>query len=160
MTYKGSKAGQRGDTIVEVLISMLIVSIVLAGAYVTVNKAAIGVRNSQEHAEALKLAQSQVEQVRQDASKKTGSQVFGGPADLPFCIANFAVKSAATAPECKQNSAGQATTAESVYSVSNSRSPCGVGLPANCFQFTTSVNWASVTGTGQANEQIIYRLYQ
>jgi prepilin-type N-terminal cleavage/methylation domain-containing protein len=160
MIHRHTQPRQRGDTIVEVLISMLIISIVLAGAYVTVHKSTIGVRNSQEHSEALKLAQSQVEQVRHDASKKAAAQVFGNAADLPFCIANETIKTAATATQCKQDAAGQPTSTEPIYSVSNSRTSCGPALPPNCYQFTTTVNWASVTGNGLANEQIVYRLYQ
>jgi len=151
---------QRGDTIVEVLISMLIISVILAGAYGTVNKSSIGVRDSKEHAEALRLAQSQIEALRQDASKTTGSVIFTDAANPPFCLYNGALLPANNASECRQDSGGQPTTTEPVYNLSDVRTSCGPGLPGNCYQFAATVSWNSVTGNGQASEQIVYRLYQ
>ncbi len=52
---------QRGDTIIEVLLSIAILSVILVGAYVSVNTSTLTLRDSQEHAEALTIAQSQVE---------------------------------------------------------------------------------------------------
>jgi prepilin-type N-terminal cleavage/methylation domain-containing protein len=151
---------QRGDTLVEVLVSVLIVSVILTGAYVTVNKSTVGVRNSQEHAEALKLAQSQLEQIRQDATKTSGSTVFTS-APSTFCMVNGASLSATLANECKQNAAGQTnTTTQPIYQLSDSRANCGSGLAANCFVFSVKVTWEDVTGHGPASEEIVYRLYQ
>ena len=156
--------GQRGDTIVEVLISILIVSVVLSGAYVTVSKSSVGVRNSQEHGEALKLAEGQVEEIRQDAAKATSSSVFGPSLPSSFCMAgtggSVTAQSADLSNLCQQSASGYPTTAEPVYHISDSRGPCGAGLPANCALFTVTVDWASITGGGQATEQIVYRLYQ
>lgn len=53
-----------GDTIVEVLIAMAVVSLVLAGAYTSTRKSANATRTAQEQGEALKLAESQVEQIK------------------------------------------------------------------------------------------------
>src|SRR5487761_1385964 len=59
---------QAGDTIVEVLIAMAVISLVLAGAFLTTRNSQTGVLNSQEHAAALKLIESQLEQLRSVAS--------------------------------------------------------------------------------------------
>lgn len=49
---------------VEVLISMAIVSMILGGAYVTSNKSLISIRDAQEHVDALKLATAEVELIK------------------------------------------------------------------------------------------------
>jgi type II secretory pathway pseudopilin PulG len=54
----------RGDTIVEVLVAILIVSLVLAGAYVTAAHALTATRQAQERSEALKLIEGQAEALR------------------------------------------------------------------------------------------------
>ena len=51
----------KGDTIIEVLLSIAILSVILVGAYVSVNNSTLTLRDSQEHAEALNIAQSQTE---------------------------------------------------------------------------------------------------
>jgi type II secretory pathway pseudopilin PulG len=55
---------QNGDTIVEVLISLAILTLVLWGAYYTANQSFRTDRDSQEHTEALTVAQTQVEGLR------------------------------------------------------------------------------------------------
>lgn len=55
------KLNQVGDTMVEVLISMAIVSMILGGAYVTSNKSTLSIRDAQEHVDALKLASAEIE---------------------------------------------------------------------------------------------------
>ena len=64
---------QRGDTIVEVMISIAIVSMVLVGAYVSVAKSSDTNQNTTEHSQALELAQKQVEYLRAKGSVTTGS---------------------------------------------------------------------------------------
>ena len=55
---------QVGDTMIEVLISMAIVSTILGGAYVASNKSLLSIRDAQEHVDALKLADGQVELIK------------------------------------------------------------------------------------------------
>jgi prepilin-type N-terminal cleavage/methylation domain-containing protein len=55
---------QRGDTIIEVLIAIVILAVILVGAYTTSNNSLIGERDAQEHAEAVTIAQDQVEDLR------------------------------------------------------------------------------------------------
>ncbi len=58
-----------GDTIVEVLVAIVVVGSVLAGAYITSNKSLNANRASQERGEALKYTEAQLEQVRADPAK-------------------------------------------------------------------------------------------
>jgi Tfp pilus assembly protein PilV len=56
--------GNRGDTIVEVLIAIALVSLILVGAFVTSNRSLAATRDSQEHSEASQVLQSQIERAR------------------------------------------------------------------------------------------------
>jgi hypothetical protein len=58
------RLNQRGDTIVEVLICLLIISVVLVGAYVSSNRSLSYTRQAQERSEGLKYAEQQVEKFK------------------------------------------------------------------------------------------------
>lgn len=55
---------QAGDTIVEVLIAIALVSLIITGAYVTANRSVKTLQDTSEHAQALKLVQAQIEFLR------------------------------------------------------------------------------------------------
>lgn len=73
---------QSGDTIIEVLIAVAVISMILAGAFVVVSHSTHAVRDSEEHAEALALLQGQVERLRSLAV--SGNTAVYGPSI--FCI--------------------------------------------------------------------------
>lgn len=79
----------RGDTIVEVLIAIAVISSVLAGAFAVSQKSIIGVRDSQERSEVLQTLQGQVEMVRAMALTAT-DKTSGVYATSPqyFCVKN------------------------------------------------------------------------
>src|SRR5687767_4350813 len=54
---------ERGDTIVEVLIAIAVVSLILGGAYTTTNRSMQATRSAQERSVALTLAESQIERL-------------------------------------------------------------------------------------------------
>jgi type II secretory pathway pseudopilin PulG len=55
---------QRGDTIVEVLVAIAVVSLVLASSYAITNRNVLTSQDTQEHSQALQIAQQQVELLR------------------------------------------------------------------------------------------------
>lgn len=55
------QADNRGDTIIEVLIAIAIVSLILAGAYSISGRSLNTVRDSQEHSQAMQIAQGQLD---------------------------------------------------------------------------------------------------
>lgn len=61
MRLDRSIRNQTGDTIVEVLIAIAIISSVVSTAYATMNSSVKSNQESQEHASALKVAESQLE---------------------------------------------------------------------------------------------------
>ena len=147
------RLGKRGDTLVEVLVCIMIVSLILTGAYATTNRSTLGIRNSQEHAEALKLAQSQLELLRQ-ASKQASAPIFTQAA--PFCMSGSTPTSADGAPgaACKVDGSGAPTTAEPQYKIKITRADSTTSAV-----FTVAVDWDSVIGS-TAHEQLAYRLYK
>lgn len=58
-----------GDTIVEVLIAIVILSLILTGAYVSANDSLTNIRDAQERIQALGYAQSQAEDLRSEAAQ-------------------------------------------------------------------------------------------
>jgi len=58
-------AHSRGDTIVEVLIAMAVAAAVMGSVFGVVNRTLKNARQAQEHGEALKIGESQVERIKQ-----------------------------------------------------------------------------------------------
>ncbi len=91
------KFNQLGDTLIEVLFAMAIAGLIITTAYTDSNRALMTARFSQEHAEALKLAESQIEKLKYIASlgaHATASQkIFAtGVGVTTFCIDDSLVK--------------------------------------------------------------------
>lgn len=77
---------KRGDTIVEVLLAIAIVSAVLAGAYVTTNRSLLIGRDAQEASEALELAEGQIERIKSlSAQPVVGRDIYSASL-VGFCI--------------------------------------------------------------------------
>lgn len=62
----------RGDTIIEVLLAITVVSTVLGGAYASSNQSLNLTRQSQERGESLKLAEQQLERLKTLANTNSG----------------------------------------------------------------------------------------
>lgn len=77
---------KRGDTIVEVLLAIAIVSAVLAGAYVTTNRSLRAGRDAQEASEALELAEGQVERIKSLSALPVVGRNIYSPSLVGFCI--------------------------------------------------------------------------
>ena len=132
---------QTGDTIVEVLIAVVIVSVVLTGAFVSSNHNIKAIRQAQEHTEALKYAESQLEQL-QSASANPATNIFSIAAPT-FCMS--AGSPNATAGSCS-------ITNGITYTVEDSRTGSGP------YDFTSTVTWASVDGSGTDRVSLTYKL--
>lgn len=144
-----------GDTIVEVLIAIIVVSTVLAGAYASSNRSLKATRQAQEHTEALKFAQGQLEALRSlgDAAfgrtsifcidRTTGSVnnvTSGSPGDL---IANNPVT---VGPSCTFNNGIDYEVAIDFTHVGSQ------------YSFTVFVVWPSISGNGNDKVTLSYIL--
>jgi prepilin-type N-terminal cleavage/methylation domain-containing protein len=145
------KQRQRGDTLVEVLISIAIVSLVLGGAYVTTNRSLTATRAAQERSNALKLAEGQVEQLKAIIAA-TPDQVFGPTAPLTFCVYNGAIIPNVPANvKCAVDSKGVQTTAEPVFHITVQRT-------GN--DFAVNELWSNAGGKNTDHVDLKYRIYQ
>jgi prepilin-type N-terminal cleavage/methylation domain-containing protein len=149
ITIKGSKHVllERGDTLVEVLISMAIIAAILGGAFVTTNDSRLGIDDSREHAAGLLLAQNQLEFLRTIASTDSSS-LSSAPAQ--FCIFNQNQIVNASSSNCSVDSTGTPATTQPVYNLS-------VSLDSSTNIYTASVAWPSLLN-GKDNVQLVYRL--
>lgn len=83
------KLDHTGDTIVEVMVAIIVVGSVLAGAYVSSNHSLNANRQSQERSEALKYVEGQIETIKAnvgDLYNHSGPwclNASGGRVDLP-----------------------------------------------------------------------------
>ena len=143
---------ERGDTLVEVMIAIAIVSLILGGAYVTTNRSLQATRAAQERAIALKLAESQVERLKElIATNPTAVQT----ATNPFCVSyTTGLPVATTNAECALSADGLQTTSEPIFRISIIRT----GPTGNDFVLTEQ--WENVGGgVSKDNLQLRYRLY-
>ncbi len=129
-----------GDTIVEVMIAMAVASLVLGGSFTIVNRTLANARQAQEHGEALKLAQGQVESLK--GLFKTNPSLKDGVND---CISAGSVVQASMAQCNNQGTVG--------YNVS-------IGYSAVSQASTVTVTWPSVTGQGNDTISQVYRAMQ
>lgn len=144
--------GEGGDTIVEVLISIAVISLILGGAYVTTNKSLRGSRAAQERSDALKLVESQVESLKSIAAGANADSIFGTGTPTKFCVINNTTVVANTNSGCKVAANGTATTSEPAYNISISRT--------NSNTFTVTNTWAAIEQNGNDSLQMTYRIYQ
>lgn len=140
---------ERGDTVVEVLIAIAIVSLVLGGAYVTANRSLQSTRDAEERSNALKLAEAEVEDIKY-MSAAMPNALFAPSVPASYCLVTHVVHASSSA-QCTVGSNGAPTTAPPAYSMSITR----VGNT-----FTVRVVWTKVGSDRQNNVELKYRAYQ
>lgn len=95
--WRGTKQGsQRGDTLVEVMIAMAIMSLVLAGAYVTSTRNSAAMHATQEREQGQRLVESQIEMLRANDGIATSGNCFNAGAETNTCNNFSASNSGAT----------------------------------------------------------------
>jgi prepilin-type N-terminal cleavage/methylation domain-containing protein len=140
---------QKGDTLVEVLIAIAIVTLILGGAYVTTSHSLQATRAAQERSIALKLAESQIERIKGLAADDPDTLFT---ASSPFCIsAASGLPVVASDTACQVNQTGNPTSSEPIFHISIAKS-------GNYFVLTET--WASVTGKTTENLKMRYRVYE
>jgi prepilin-type N-terminal cleavage/methylation domain-containing protein len=150
-------ASERGDTLVEVLVAIVIVASVIGGAYVVSNKSLQATRSAQERQNALKLSESQIEQLKSQIAADP-TQIFGVGKPTKFCLSSDAsgvhvwdFTVAAQKVHCVLDAGENPTTSQPAYTLYLQRT-------ANDFKLTET--WADVSGDFNDNMQLNYRAYQ
>jgi type II secretory pathway pseudopilin PulG len=139
---------QAGDTIVEVMVAIAVVSMVLVAAFVTTNHNVLTTQDTQEHSQALQLAQGQVELLR-------GSPFNSGD----NCFTSSGVSA---------SSAGKPAGSDPCV-ITGGGAPAGVGVePAYQVRIThpplatpgtyqVTVSWSSLLGATNSNVTLFYQ---
>ncbi len=123
-------ANNRGDTIVEVLIAIAVVSLVLAGAFTSTRRSANATRTAQEYGEALKLAETQVERIKIAVDNNNSPNVLSAGS---FCIDDSGAL------------AGGCTTGVIPYTILTTHT-------AGSHDFIVRVTWPGLSGSTNVSE--------
>jgi type II secretory pathway pseudopilin PulG len=131
---------QRGDTIVEVLIAVAIISFVLAVSYATTSNSAKDTVDAQEHSQALRAVESQLEFLHEKGSTNASNVCFD---------TNGAEQSSGSAA-CTVSPYGAGTQPEyNLVITKPSAGPSGY--------YTVTATWPSVHGNGNSTVGMYYR---
>lgn len=144
------RLGERGDTVVEVLIAIGIISMVMAGAFVMTNHSLQTSRDAQERLNATKLVESQIEQIKSLAVNNPNA-IFGAAAPATYCVNSSGNVVADTNAACTVDITGAPTTGQPSFHLSITRATN---------TFTVQDAWTSFDG--KTNEKVFmeYRVYQ
>lgn len=137
---------ERGDTIIEVMIAIMVISSVLVSSFILTNKTTRGVRDSEEHSQAAQLLQGQLERLR-------GVAPSTNYAALP---AYFCFEDDGTTLKPLTGPTDYACNASTYYSfvVTKGASP---SLPGDTTKFVLKAQWDGVTGN-KAGETFVYKV--
>src|SRR4030095_15717644 len=130
--------GSAGDTIVEVLLAVAIVSTVLAGAYVATSRSLANSRQAQERSEAAKFVEGQLEKLK--TAFATDPTAFAAPG--AFCMDDTPAPIPAGSAACTQGG----------------RYVLSIERAGN--NFTARAVWDKFGGGPQEEVRIVYRLYE
>ena len=151
------RLSQRGDTIVEVLMAIIVLSTILAGAYGVASRSTKENIQTQEHAQALQVAQAQLEVLKSNPQ----------PAALAFCfnsdnqvvtdfsqawIADYAADNLSTPhypADCAQSILGGKCLADDICYY--------IAIRRNDDTYNVTVRWDGITG-GHDQVSLAYRL--
>ncbi len=161
------RLAQRGDTLVEVMIAMAVITSVLGAAFVSANRSLQASRAAQERGEATRVAESEAEQIKvlaKDAANGMfdSSQIyciaFSGPnANMKQTFGGYDPFAVAVTLQTDNFSAYPSGCKQSFYNAAIKYTPPS---PAGSLNdtFTIQVRWNRV---GQQNDEVkmVYRLH-
>ena len=137
---------ERGDTIVEVLVALVVIASVLAGAFLLTRTSVRNVRDSEEHAQALNILQGQLEQLRAYAPNASSADATTIRNSSRFCFNTGG--SLATGASC--NDMGS----NSLYDITIDRTRT---VSTGTEEFLGTASWDKLGG-GQSRVQLVYRI--
>ena len=135
---KRLRLSQRGDTIVEVMIAAVVLTLIIGAAYSIASRSLKAGRQAQERSEALKIAEGQAETIKAKAASGSDPGIF--------TAANFCFDTSGTRTDT-------ACTFSQLYRVSINSTPSDLTR-----QFNVSVEWDSIGGLGKEQIVINYRV--
>jgi Tfp pilus assembly protein PilV len=150
MLLRRARMSQRGDTIVEVLVAIGVLSLILGGAFVLTNRSLQGTRSSQERLNATKLVETQLEHIKNLAATDA-SQLTAAPAN--FCVNSSGLVRPDTDGGCHVNADGTPapSSTQPVYNITVSRTGD---------TYKVKNTWDSITGDNVESVEMSYRVYE
>lgn len=143
-----------GDTIVEVLIVLAVLSLSFAISYATANGGLNKAQNSQEHSQALGVINSQIELLRTAVVKQNASALLTNGAE--FCVSPTADLSATASVIPMSNPVPAACQQhDGRYSISEKYH---AGSPTSKSYYEFSVKWLGVGSLGDQQERLTYKI--
>lgn len=148
---------QAGDTIIEVLIVIMVLSSVLGGAFITINRSTTNIRQSQERVEATKVAEGQLESLKSAAGSTTIIPTSGY-----FCMKDGAIISPAftigVLPTLDNDQLGTYVPG-CIGSGNNSRYHIAIEIPS-ANTYLVHIRWAKYNSAGNEEVTFTYKVYQ
>ena len=163
LTTSVKRANERGDTIVEVLLSLAVLGAVLGGAYVVTNRSVIVNRVAQERLDAVKLAEGQFERLKIEAS--IDATTFGKD---NFCLPKDPTLNNETVPSsdarCQVNANGDPVGSDFQpryrLTVANVASVDTPSVSNAGTRFRISIAWDNFSGDGTDRLDQFYEVYR
>ena len=151
------RLNQAGETIVEVMMSIAMLSIAIVGSIVVARQSLLIGQAANERTQAVKIAETQVERLKAASLSSTvGTGVFGFTGS--FCIREDLTL--VTAPTSNQADCSNTYFPSSSLSVTIDYDATGpTGSPFDDDLFVISVSWDNVRGEGRDSIVIDYRLH-
>lgn len=150
----GKHLNSAGDTIVEVLMAIAVLSVVLGGAYASIQRSFINSRRAQERSEAIKHVETQLEQLK-GLSKNPSNNVF--TTSTPFCASSSGIVAwAGTLPALDAHDSSFYPAACRINTIPDGYS---MSIVRNGNDFIARARWINANGTGNEEVRIIYRIY-
>ncbi len=160
-----NKRNSAGDTIVEVMIAIAVVSALMASAFVVVSRTTQNVRQTEEHGEALKLLEGQIEQLKTVAVTKP-TDVFSRPTvehpKKAFCVKEGTIKdiTSDSLPATTDAAYGSCIDCSSHDECLSDTVVYRFGMVETSPNiFTGTVTWDGARG-GQDKVEIAYKVFQ
>jgi len=147
------KFNNRGETIVEVLIVTAILGSVLTGAFSIANRTLLNTRQSQERAEAVGIAQDQIERLKTVYSNST-------PTASRFCLSSSSAVEPATDPLIGDPTSTVDFSKYPAGCIINNRYHTFMEYQSANKTFIVYVNWDNALGEGQDRLSTVYRVAQ
>ena len=140
------RLSSRGETIVEVLIVVLILTSVMSTAFAITTHTLNQDRASQERTEAATIAQGQIERLNAAVRNSPTGSIDISPTNLYFCLDSNLIPQSVPSP-----------SAIPVGCTSNARYGHYLQYFAAIGTYTETVVWDNATGTGKDTLTIVYR---
>lgn len=161
---KTKSQSERGDTIVEVMIVLAILSFAIIIAYSSANRSLADARQSEQNSYAAELAQSQVEQIRSAviSSNHTTSGLISNlnsqeMSGASFCMSNGSAISTVAAAILTPNPCIPTNTSGGVpFTLTDTLSQPVQSLPA-LDNFQVQVTWPDALGQGEDTLTLFYQ---